>query len=65
MERDKPKCKLVGTDGNIFALLGVALKALRSEGLEVEAKAMMDRVVQAGSYDEALCIIQEYVEDEG
>ncbi len=34
----KPKCKLVGTDGNVFALLGTASKTLRRAGLGSKAK---------------------------
>ncbi len=54
----KPKCKLVGTDGNIFALVGKASKVLESK----KAKEMSARIFfQAKSYEEALAIIAEYV----
>ena len=35
---NKPKCKLVGEDGNIFNLMGIASKALKEAGLEDESK---------------------------
>lgn len=60
----KPTCKLIGTDGNVFAIIGKVSKTLKSSGLNEEAKKMQDRCFSAGSYDEVLQIIQEYVEIE-
>jgi len=60
----KPRCKLVGTDGNIFALLGTAGRALSKAGLSDKKAEMSSRVMAAGSYDGALSIICEYVEAE-
>ena len=64
MNAEKPTCQLVGQNGNIFNLVGIASRALKSAGLRDEAKEMTDKVFQAGSYDEALSIIMEYVDDE-
>ena len=61
-EIDKPKCKLVGTDGNIFALIGVASQALKRAGLREEAKEMQEKVIQQESYDMALAVICNYVD---
>ena len=58
---DKPDCPLIGADGNIFNLLGIASRTLREHGLKEQAKEMSDRVFASGSYGEALCIIGEYV----
>ena len=58
---DKPDCPLIGADGNIFNLLGIASRTLREHGLKEQAKEMSDRVFVSGSYGEALCIIGEYV----
>ena len=58
---DKPDCQLIGADGNIFNLLGIASRTLREHGLKEQAKEMSDRVFASGSYGEALCIIGEYV----
>ena len=63
-ERKKPRCKLVGSDGNIFALLGVASSALKRNGQREDAENMRERVFASGSYYEALGIITEYVDDE-
>jgi hypothetical protein len=63
-ERKKPRCKLVGSDGNIFALLGVASSALKKNGQREDAENMRERVYASRSYYEALGIITEYVDDE-
>jgi len=58
----KPKCKLTGTDGNIFALTGKASGALKKVGLHAESKEMCAKVFASHSYGEALCIISDYVQ---
>ena len=60
-ERNKPDCKLIGEDGNIFNLMARAIKTLRENNLSEEAQEMRERITSSGSYDEALCIIGEYV----
>lgn len=57
----KPKCKLIGEDGNIFNLMGIAARTLKEADMNDEAKEMMDRIMNSGSYLEALAIISEYV----
>ena len=59
---EKPECELVGTDGNIFALVGRAAKALRRAGMKDEAAEMSGKVMKSDSYDEALQIIMQYVD---
>lgn len=61
---EKPSCRLIGEDGNIFNLVGCASKALKREGLYHEAKEMTTKIFASNSYDEALSIICEYVEVE-
>ncbi|WP_294483506.1 hypothetical protein [uncultured Ruminococcus sp.] len=61
-ERPKPRCPLIGADGNIFNLLGIAARTLRRNGMRDEAKEMSERVTNSGSYNEALSIIGEYVD---
>lgn len=39
---DKPDCPLIGADGNIFNLLGIASRTLREHGLKEQAKEMSD-----------------------
>lgn len=59
---NKPKCKLIGENGNIFNLMGIAYKTLKEAGLIEEAKEMVEKVTSSDSYLEALAIISEYVE---
>ena len=58
----KPICKLVGQDGNIFNLLGIASKTLSKSGLTDKISKMTSEVWGCRSYSEALNIIGEYVE---
>lgn len=60
-EKRKPDCELIGQDGNIFNLMGIASRTLRRNGMAEEATEMCTRITKSGSYDAALCIIGEYV----
>lgn len=59
---EKPKCALIGEDGNIFNLMGIASRTLKKNGMAEEAKEMCSRITSSESYAEALSIIDEYVE---
>lgn len=58
---EKPDCALIGQDGNIFNLMGIASNTLKKHGLSDQAKEMRDRITSSGSYTKALGIIGEYV----
>jgi len=61
-EQQKPDCELIGQDGNIFNLMGIASRTLRRNGLAEQATEMCNRITSsAGNYYEALNIIGEYV----
>lgn len=60
----RPKLKLLGHDGNIFAIMGHASRLLRANGQSKEADEMTQRVQDSGNYYKALSIISEYVETE-
>ena len=60
-ERIKPDCPLVGEDGNIFRIMGIASEALRENGMQEQAEEMRSRIFQCRSYDSALSIIGDYV----
>lgn len=60
-KQKKPDCKLIGENGNIYNLAGIASETLKRNGLEEQAKEMRGRIQASGSYDKALCIIGEYV----
>lgn len=58
----KPKCKLIGENGNIFNLMALARKAMDDK---VQAKEMCDKIMkEVKDYEEALMIIAQYVEVE-
>lgn len=59
----KPECKLIGENGNIFNLMGIASRTLKEKGMNDAADEMNSRIMNgAKSYDEALRIIMEYVD---
>ena len=61
-QQKKPDCPLIGQDGNVFNLIGIASQTLRRAGMPEQAKEMSSRIqTEAHSYDEALGIIMEYV----
>jgi hypothetical protein len=64
-DKPKPKVHLVGQDGNVFNLLGICIRALKKAGQSEESQELKNRVFGCGSYDEALAIMLEYVEEVG
>ena len=61
-ESEKPDCELIGQDGNIFSLMGIASRTLRDNGMAEQATEMCNRIQNgAESYYQALGIIGEYV----
>ena len=60
-ERIKPDCPLIGEDGNIFRIMGIASETLRENGMQEQAEEMRSRIFQCQSYDSALSIIGNYV----
>jgi len=60
----KPQMQLAGMDGNIFNILGNASRLLKENGLEAQSKEMFERATAAGSYEQALMIVSEYVQTE-
>lgn len=60
-KQQKPNCPLIGEDGNIFNLVGIAARTLKRNGLSEQASEMTEKVFGSGSYEEALGIIGDYV----
>ena len=54
--------KVVGEDGNIFNIMGLAARAMKKAGLEEELKQMVEEASHTQSYEEAICKIGEFVE---
>lgn len=59
--QEKPDCPLIGQDGNIFNLMGIATRTLRENNLAAQATEMRERITSSSNYNEALGIIGEYV----
>ena len=60
-KQSKPDCPLIGADGNIFNLIGLASRTLRENQMAEQAVEMRTRVEQSRSYHAAVSIIGEYV----
>lgn len=62
---ERPEAKIIGEDGNIFNVMGIASRSLKKTGFKEESEEMVNRVTNSHSYDEALGIIMQYIEPVG
>jgi hypothetical protein len=62
MPKTDVKVKLIGTDGNAFALIGKVCTGLKNAGQNELASEFRDKAFDCSSYDKLLCLISEYVE---
>ena len=58
----KPKCKLIGEDGNVFNIIGRVSESLKRAGLKTEAVEFQNKAFNSDSYDKVLQLALEYVE---
>ena len=58
----KPVCKLIGTDGNVFSIIGRVRRALREAGQDDRAREFVEKAFRSRSYDEVLQLCLEYVD---
>lgn len=58
---EKPECKLIGEDGNVFNIIGRVQRTLRQAGKKDDASAFVKAAFSAGSYDEVLNLAGDYV----
>ena len=56
----KPKLKLIGEDGNVFAIIGKAIKVARKAGWAENEIKKFTAEMTSGNYDNALQVVQEY-----
>lgn len=61
-QQPKPIAKLIGQNGNIFNLVGIARIALLEAGLSDQATKITEEVFECQSYEEALAVIAQYVD---
>ena len=59
--RGSSPCPLIGRDGNIYNLMGIASRTLKQNGMREQAKEMCERITSSKNYYEALNILGEYV----
>lgn len=64
MDYEKPTVQLTGEDGNVFAIIGRVSKALKRAGFPDMAQEFTQKAMSAKSYDEVLCLCDDYVEVE-
>ena len=58
----KPRVKLTGQDGNAFAIMGAASKAMRRAGVPKEQIDAMLKECTSGDYDHLLQTVMKYCE---
>lgn len=58
----KPECQLIGTDGNVFAVIGNVSKTLKRAGQRDKAAEFQKKAMSCHSYDDVLALTFEYVE---
>ncbi len=58
----RPALKLTGTDGNVFAVIALAVKAAKEVGLD--HKALRSACLACQSYGDVLALVQEWFDVE-
>jgi len=64
MPEEKPSCKLIGEDGNVFNIIGRVSQALKGAGMKDKAEEFTKKAFASKSYDEVLRLCMDYVEVE-
>ena len=59
---EKPVVKLIGADGNAFAIIGLCNRAMKKAGWSKEAREAVQREMMAGDYDNLLQVAMEHFE---
>lgn len=62
---EKPKARISGEDGNAFAVMGRAKKALKEAGYSKEYIDQYINEATKGDYDHLLRVTMDYVDDVG
>lgn len=61
-KKEKPFCKLIGEDGNVFNLLGIVKKTLARAGYKEEAEEVSKKLWECPSYGASLQLFMDYVD---
>ena len=59
---DKPTCRLVGTDGNVFSVIARVNRCLKRAGQREQAKEWVTAATSSCSYDEVLQRVFDFVD---
>ena len=59
---DRPPCRLIGTDGNVFAIIGRVSACLREHDRRDLACEWASRAMACRSYNEVLALMSIYVD---
>jgi hypothetical protein len=57
----RPPCRLIGTDGNIYSIIGRVRRPLAADGQEDRARKFVERAFNSKSYDAVLALCLDYV----
>jgi len=61
MEKQKPVCKLLETDGNAFSIMAKVTAALKKAGLHDQIQSFREEA-SSGDYDHLLQVCMKYVD---
>ena len=64
MKAEKPTCKIIGKDGNAFAILGKVTKALKEAGADKDIIKQYQEEATSGDYNHLLVTTMRYVKVE-
>jgi len=60
-KKKKPVLKIIGTDGNAFAILGKAQRVAKQNGMDWDK---IRTEATSGNYDNLLCVMMKYFDVE-
>ena len=60
----KPKWKLIGEDGNVFAVIGKVAKTLKQNDMAEKAIGFKQKAYNSKSYNDVLILVNKYVDVE-
>lgn len=61
---EKPICRLIGEDGNVYNLAARVSRTLKDNDLPDQAQEVWDKLKECKSYDHALELFMQYVDIE-
>lgn len=61
-ENQKPKCKLIGINGNVFNIIGEVRRSLKDAGLKEQLEEFTNEVTKQEDYDAVLRFCMKYVD---